>query len=140
MTPPDTDGLIAGFNGFFDQLEQGEVDFGEVEETIHPECEFRSAIGSEVDGRTYRGPEQIRGWFEELLEAFALRYEDRKYEVLEEGDILFLTTNKLRGRGSGAEVVRKIGIVFELEDGLIRKVTSYDTAAEARTAAGALHA
>jgi ketosteroid isomerase-like protein len=136
----DSSAVIDGCNRYFDQLEQGRVDFGEIEELIHPQCEFRSAIGSEVEGRTYRGRDQIQGWFEDLLEAFELRYGDRQYEVLDEGNILLLATNTLRGRASGAEVVRDIGIVYEVDDGMIRKAISYDSPSEARAAAEALRA
>jgi hypothetical protein len=45
---------------------------------------------------------------------------------------------KARGRGSGIELDQDVGVVWELEDGLVRRARSYTSQAEALAAAEAL--
>jgi hypothetical protein len=127
---------------FLDALERSDAAAGIalVERWSHPEIEFTSMIGSELQGRTYRGLDELQAWFTELLETFEVRYEDREFRTPSDGVLLCLCTNKVRGRGSGAEIERHIGMVWELEGDLVRRSRSYGSHAEAIAAAEALHA
>jgi ketosteroid isomerase-like protein len=140
VTVSTTDPIVGVLDQFFDGLERGEVDIAAIDSLTHPDAEFTSAIGSEVAGTTFRGREQIRGWFADLVATMEVRYRDRDFRPIGESAVLMLTTNTLRGKGSGAEVVRKIGVVYELEDGLVQRAVSYGSQADALAAAEALHA
>jgi ketosteroid isomerase-like protein len=129
---------IALLDEFFDGLERGEVDDAAIDSLTHPDCEFTSAIGSEVAGRTFHGRDEIRGWFADLVQTMEVRYRNREFRSIGEKAILMLTTNILRGKGSGAEVVREIGVIYQLEDGLVRRAVSYGSQADALAAAKAL--
>ena len=126
----------------FEALERRDLDeaMAVLEEIAHADCEHTSVIGTGVEGRTYRGYDGVRGWFADLLESFDVRYVDRDFRVLGEDRVLLLCTNKLRGRGSGAEVSREIGVVWWIEDGLIRRGRSYGSHAEALAAVEAARA
>jgi hypothetical protein len=139
VTDSSVDLVIEAIDRILDEFERGDLEAARqpIEECTHPACELTSAIGSEVEGATFVGPEEMRGWFASLVETFELRYEDRRFRPIDESTILLLTTNRLRGRGSGAEVVREIGMVFELEGPLIRKAVSYGSQEEAVDAAEA---
>jgi ketosteroid isomerase-like protein len=123
--------FVEKLDAFFDALEQGRVDAAIIGEFAHPDIEFRSAIGSQLDGRTYSGPEGIADWFREVSSMSDLRYESRTYKPIGEEIVLFLGTSKLKGKGSGAEVESEVGVVYEFEDGLVTRVTSFMSQAEA---------
>ncbi len=127
---------------FFDSLEQGDLVAADaiVDELVAPDCEFTSQIGTAFDGQTYRGPQGIRSWFRDLSATMALRYEDRRFEIRGENAIVLLTRFVGEGRGSGAEISRDIGIVWQVEDGSVSRVVSYETQADAIAAAEALAA
>jgi ketosteroid isomerase-like protein len=140
VTVAAPDRVMALLDEFFDGLERGEVDAAAIDSLTHPDCEFTSAIGSEVAGRTFRGKDEIRGWFADLVQTMEVRYGSRDFRPIGENAVLMLTTNTLRGKGSGAEVIRDIGVIYELEDGLVRRAVSYGSQAEALAAAEALGA
>jgi ketosteroid isomerase-like protein len=125
--------IASAMSDFYDALARRDLDaaMAAIEGFLHVDCELVSVIGSEIEGRTYRGAAEVRGWFANLLDSFDVRYEDRDYRVISEGLLLLLCTNKLRGRASGVDVSRDIGVVWWIEDGLVRSCRSYGSHAEA---------
>lgn len=127
----------------FDALERVDLEdaMAVVEETCHPDCELISGIGSEIDGRTYRGHDEVRAWIVDLLDfAAELTYADREARTIGDDALLFLARVEIKGRGSGAEVSQAMGTLFEYEDGLCRRAVTYRSQAEALAAAEAIHA
>jgi ketosteroid isomerase-like protein len=125
---------------FFDALERGDVDAGMAltEGIIHPEIEFDSAIGTQVEGQVFRGRDAVADWFRELVASFDIRIEDRRFEAVGERVVLARYRFKGRGRGSGVELDEAVGVVWELEDGLVRRSRSFFSQDEALAAAEAL--
>jgi ketosteroid isomerase-like protein len=138
MTLVETEALVGRVGRFLDELERGDVDAAieVVESLIHPEMEFTSLIGSEVEGRTYVGVAGLREWFGDFCETFEIRYDNRLISVPREGVVLGLYTNTLRGKESRIEMSNDIGTVWELEDGQIVRAVTYPSQDEARSAAG----
>jgi ketosteroid isomerase-like protein len=110
-----------------------------VAEIAHPECEWTPLIGEAVEG-TYRGPDGLVSFFEDLLGSFEVRYEDRDLRAIGASGVLSLYQLRLTGRESGLEVDQEMGALFEFEDGLLRRGQAYPTHAEALRAAKALAA
>jgi ketosteroid isomerase-like protein len=129
-------------NGFLDGIERGDVEaaVGAAEPLVHPEMQFTSMIGSEVEGRTFIGLDGLREWFGDYTETFEVLYEDRRITVLGNRAVLGLYTCRMKGRGSELEVSRPIGTVWELEDGLIIRAVTYPDQDDAVKAAEALGA
>jgi ketosteroid isomerase-like protein len=123
--------FVEKLDSFLDSLEQGRVDVEIIGDFAHPDLEFRSGIGSQLDGRIYRGREGIADWFTEMSSMSELRYENRVYKPIGEEIVLFLGKSRLKGKGSGAEVASDVGVVYEFDDGLVRRVTSFMSHAEA---------
>jgi ketosteroid isomerase-like protein len=109
------------------------------QESTHPRCEWTPLL-SGVDGRTYHGPDGLVEFFEEWLESFVPRYEDRQFEELGPGVILAQCRMHLEGRESGVSMDREIAVLMEWEDGLLRRGRAFDTRAAALEAAEELRA
>ncbi len=141
-TATDIEQTIPNIERFLDAIERGDVEtaIAAVEPLLHPEIEFTSAIGSEVDGRSYVGKAGLREWFQEFRDTFDIGYEDRRFRVFGERVLLGLFTMKLRGKGSGAEVIREIGTIWENENGLVVRASTYASQSEALAAAEAIDA
>jgi ketosteroid isomerase-like protein len=127
---------------FFDALERGDVDAGMAlaDGLTHPEVEFNSVIGTEVEGRTFHGKDGLAAWFRDLVASFDARFEDREFEAVGETAVVARYRFKGRGRASGIVIDQEIGVVWELEGGLVRRSRSFFSQAEAVAAAKALHA
>jgi hypothetical protein len=121
------DEVIASLNAFFDCLEADDLDraFETLDPVVHSDATFTSAIGSEVEGRTFVGKDGARAWFADLLETMSVTYGDRRFRTLDDRVILLLARNTLIGRASGVEVIHDIGVIWELDHGLIRSGRSY---------------
>jgi hypothetical protein len=135
--------LIPMTDGGFDALERGDLDefIRLVRDHVHPDCEFRSGIGSTVGGGVYKGVAGVRTWFGDLLETTSERHwRDRRYEMLGDNVLLFLAHFEVTGAASHAQVSSENGAVFEYEDGLCVRMASFMSHAEAREAAEAVHA
>jgi hypothetical protein len=130
MSPDEVIGVL---NDFFDCLEADDLDraFETLGPVVHSDSTFTSAIGSEVEGRTFVGKDGARAWFADLLETMSVTYGDRRFRTLDDRVILLLARNTLVGRASGVEVIHDIGVIWELEDGLIRSGRSYGSQEQA---------
>jgi ketosteroid isomerase-like protein len=122
-------------NRAFDALERGDLDeFTElIRDQIHPDCEFRSGIGSVVGGGTYKGFEGVRGWFADVLATTSQRrWRNRQWEVVGDEVAVFLADLSFTGAASGATVSSETGAVSEWENGLCVRMTSFMSHDEAR--------
>lgn len=104
----------------------------------HPECEFFSSTGSQMDAAPYRGHDGIRRYRQEAAEIWVtLRFEtERILEGKDDAVVVALGHLRGEGRGSGISVDQQIGLVCELRDGQIRYCRSYRDVADALEAAG----
>ena len=126
--------------GAFDALERGDLDeFTElVRDQIHPDCEFRSGIGSVVGGGIYKGLEGVREWFADVLATTSeRRWRNRQWEVFGDDVLVFLADLSFTGAASGATVSSETGAVSEWDDGLCVRMTSFMSHDDAREFAGA---
>ncbi len=91
-----------------------------------------------MDGRTvWVGREEfvqfIRTWTEEF-EGWSIQVE----QLIDAGDdrVVALTRQSGTGKGSGVPVELDLGLIYELKDGRVIRITNYLTHAEALEAAG----
>jgi ketosteroid isomerase-like protein len=127
---------------FFDALERGDVDAGMALTTdlTHPEIEFTSAIGTVIEGHVYRGRDELEAWFRDLVATFVVGFEDREFRAVGDRAVVACYRFRGHGRGSGIDLDQEIGVVWELEDGLIRRSRSFTSHVEALAAAEELRA
>jgi ketosteroid isomerase-like protein len=103
-------------------------------EVAHPEIEIHPVVGWLDMQPSFHGHAGVREYFAGLEQAFGhLRYELLSLE--EHGDALVAEVRvHAHGRGSGAPLSLPIFQVLWIEDGLLRRVRTYD-AREAALAA-----
>jgi ketosteroid isomerase-like protein len=106
-------------------------------EAVHPDCEWTPLLAG-VDGRTYHGPDGMVEFFEEWLESFSPRYENREYEQLSDDVVLASCRMWIESRETGVEMEREIAVLTQFEDGLLRSGKAYDSRGEAIEAAKGL--
>jgi ketosteroid isomerase-like protein len=135
----DAGALVDSVERFLDAIERGDVEAAieVVTLLVHPQMQFTSVIGSEIEGRTYIGLDGLREWFQDYTDTFEARYEDRRIRALSEEVFVGLFTNKLRGKGSDVEIAREIGTVWELRDGQVVRAVTYASPEQALQAAEA---
>src|SRR4029079_1764049 len=77
----------------------------------HPDIEFRSMLG--IDGRSYRGHDGIREYFDDIDSAFS-EWSIEVEQVVEgdDGRVAIVMTMHARGQGSGAELAGRTGHVW----------------------------
>jgi ketosteroid isomerase-like protein len=107
-----------------------------IEGRVHPEAELTPLISLGVEG-VYEGPEGVRRFFDDLLDAFEVRYSERELRPVGDGVVLVLCRMALRGRESGLEIDRRVGTVYEFEGEQVRGARVYEDQAEAIAAAEA---
>ena len=126
--------LFARFMSIWDALELGELDeFADLAgEWTHPDCAFRSGIGTAVGGGAYVGLEGIRGWFADVVDTTSeRRWRNRSLEIVGHS-LLYLADFDFTGVASGARVTSEVAAIFEFEDGLCVKITSFTSHEEGR--------
>jgi uncharacterized protein len=114
----------------------GRRDFDAVITDLAERAEWRPALAGAVEGRVYRGRNDIRRYFDELFASFAdVSTQDVEYRDV--GDrVLALYKLTVRGRDSDVVVDSPAAIVYELSNGEIVSATSYLSWDEALSAAG----
>jgi ketosteroid isomerase-like protein len=105
-----------------------------IEGRVHADAELVPLISLGVEG-VYEGPEGVRRFFDDLLDAFEVRYTERELRSVTDGVVLVLCRMGLRGRESGAEIVQDVGTVYEFEDSQFLRARVYDDQAVANEAA-----
>jgi ketosteroid isomerase-like protein len=97
------------------------------------EIRARGVAGEPV---RYTGAAGIRENFRDMAEIWQ-SIDSAPEDIRERGDrVIAIVNRRLRGRGSGIDVEDKIGIVFEVRDGLAVRVSSYRNVEEALAEAG----
>jgi ketosteroid isomerase-like protein len=112
-----------------------------IEETFDDDVEFIPLQTGEVGGRVYRGRDGMLAFFGEINETLEnVRYEPPQCHQV--GDDLVVTFTRLAGtdRGTSMPVRQDLSLVYEFEGGLVRRMTAYETPAEALEAAQRGHA
>jgi hypothetical protein len=100
----------------------------------HEDCEWVPLIAAVEGEASYRGRDGLLAFYEDLWNAFEVRYGEP--DLRQAGTALvYLTTMELRGRESGLEVMTEMGVVREVENGLIRRGRAFDSHAAALAAA-----
>jgi len=99
---------------------------------FHPEVEFSPFLAREVDSRIYRGLEEVLGFFDELDATLDdVRYENREYRPVSDDVVVMLTRLTGTARGSTVPIAQELGLVYEFEDGLARRITAFGSHEEA---------
>jgi ketosteroid isomerase-like protein len=89
------------------------------------------------DQGDYRGHEGLTRWLEEWGAAWAAWSID-PVEFIDAGDsVVIFIRMRAQGRGSGIEVDRPDALVYEIRDGIIRRIDYYNDRSEALKAVGA---
>jgi hypothetical protein len=117
-------------------IERKDREAGErqVAEFWHEDCEWVPLLAGVEGEGTYRGHDGVLRFFEDFMGTFDVRY--RGYEFRQIGDaVVWLTAMELRGRGSGIQVERELGVVYEFDGDLIRQGRAYDSHPAALAAA-----
>jgi ketosteroid isomerase-like protein len=106
-----------------------------IDEVVAPEIEWR-AVGRLPDTRGgVRGPEALKGYFEQLFATFDFHSEAE--EFIDAGDaVVVVTRQTARGKASGAEVTDPLVTVWGVRQGKVTYFDAYRTKAEALEAAG----
>ena len=114
-------------------------DFDEAMQYIHPDVEWRPALGpGGFEGRVIRGSEEYGTWLrDELFEVWAdFRGEHLEFFELAGDRVLLLGELVARGRASGVETRTPFGQIGEWRDGLVFRQTAYPSHSAALAAAG----
>lgn len=101
----------------------------------HPACEWLP-FRAQLSGAPYRGHEGVRSFVRDMDEDWS-SFRIDPVELTEHGELVIVSGRVTgTGRGSGVDVDFVGGFVFELRDGLIHGLRSYDDPESARSAAG----
>ena len=104
-------------------------------ELLDPDVEWVPILAV-LEGRVYRGHEEIREWIKDLAadwEFFEVYYE----ELRDLGDRVLVSGHwRARGRASGVEVENPGTYLYEIEGGKVVSMRTFTDRAEALEAAG----
>ena len=98
----------------------------------HPEIEFRSLI-AEAEGRTFRGHDGVRDWWDSVIRSLGVRPGPGKIEGFRDRGI---TRLGLVGNIGGVEVPQTMWIAWRVRDGLLVWWITFRTEDEALEAVG----
>jgi ketosteroid isomerase-like protein len=129
---------VEALKGYFELYDREGFDaaVGRAEGLFDPEVEFSPYLARELEGRTYRGLEEVNEFFSELQQALGrVRYENRTFKEVGEDAVLLLARLAGSGRGSAVPVEQEVAILFEFREGLILRITAYGSHAEGINAA-----
>jgi ketosteroid isomerase-like protein len=98
----------------------------------HPEIEFRSLV-AEAEGRTYKGHDGVREWWDSVIRSLGIRPGPEKIEAFRDRGI---TRMGLAGNIAGVEVPQRMWMAWRVRDGLLVWWATFRTEAEALEAVG----
>ena len=104
------------------------------------DCEWDPLITAVEGGQDYRGRDGLADFFDDFLGSFEVRYVDPQFRAVGDHVVLLLADMRMRGRESGIDVARELGVVFEFEDGFVRRARAFESHREAAAEAEALGA
>ena len=111
-----------------------------IDQIFDPEVEFSPWLAREVEQRTYHGREGVRTFFGELGEMLdEVQYGPPEYRPVSDDVIVVLTRLEGAGRGSAVPVGQDLGLVYEFQAGLVRRLTAFGSHEQALRAAEEHH-
>ena len=103
---------------------------------LAPDIELHGTVGGLTEGSVWRGPEQVRDFFEQDSEAWHERRLDTE-QFIDAGDCVAVLLHEFRrGKGSGVEMETDTAMVYEVRDGRVVRIQGYMDRDEALEAAG----
>jgi uncharacterized protein len=103
---------------------------------MHPEIEWRTYLVPGPGGGTYRGHEGVVQLWTDVRNVFDdFRNEAEEFFASEDKVVVFVRFTG-RGRESGVDVEARVAHLFDFEDGLVRRVRTFEDRRQALTAAG----
>ena len=126
-------GNEAAARGFAEAITAGDREAGLA--VCHPEIDFHSMLG--ISGRSYRGHDGIREYFDDIESAWAEWSVDvERVSEAADGRVAIVMTMRARGKGSGAALAERTAHVWMLRDGRLLHNELYREPAEALRALG----
>ena len=120
------------------QKEGYEAGIAMIEEVFAPDVTYSTLTAREVEGRTVHGREQLVSVFEELDEMFGgVTYEVEGLDQVGTDVIVVLYELRGEGSGSGVPITMPLSVVYEFEDGRVKRGTVYENVKEGMDAARA---
>jgi ketosteroid isomerase-like protein len=102
---------------------------------VHPDFEWKTADQVPLAG-TYRGPEEVRQFFEDQRKAFEeVLFEPEQFYERDDRIVVFVL-GRLRPRGSSATVEIRIAHLWTMRDGKAARCQAFPVREEALEAAG----
>ena len=129
MPQADIEMLRAGYEAF------SRGDWDSVLRYAHPEIELKTADRIVSPG-TYRGPDELRRFFEDLFEPFEEVVVEPERFIEHRDLIVVLVVVRSRPRGSSAVVENRIGHVWTMRDGEAIRFEIFPEREKALEAAG----
>ena len=112
-----------------------------IDETFDPDVEFNPLSAGGAGGRTYRGRDGAAAFFGELHEEWEeVRYESREFYSMGEDLVIVFTDLAGIDPVTSLPLRQELSLVYEFVEGLARRVSAYDSPAEALEAAERGHA
>jgi ketosteroid isomerase-like protein len=103
---------------------------------LAPDIELYGTVGGLTEGSVWRGPKQVRDFFEQDSEAWHERRLDAE-QFIDAGDCVVVLLHEFRrGKGSGVETETDTAMVYEVCDGRVVRIQGYMDRDEALEAAG----
>jgi ketosteroid isomerase-like protein len=103
---------------------------------LAPDAELHGTVGGLTEGSVWRGPEQIRDFFEQDAEA----WDERRLEAeqfIDAGDSVVVLLHEFRrGKGSGVETETDTAMVYEVRDRRVVGIQGYMDRGQALEATG----
>jgi ketosteroid isomerase-like protein len=119
--------------GFANAITAGDREAGLA--VCHPEIEFRSMLG--ISGRSYRGHDGIREYFDDIESAWAEWSVDvERVAEAADGRVAIVMTMRARGKGSGAALAERTAHAWTLRDGRLLRNELFREPEEALRALG----
>src|SRR5215216_4533244 len=103
---------------------------------LGPDIELHGTAGGLTEGSVWRGPEQIRDFFEQDAEAWDERRLEAEQFIDADDCVVVLLHEFRRGKGSGVETETDTAMVYEVRDGRVVRIQGYMDRGEALGAAG----
>jgi ketosteroid isomerase-like protein len=129
---------VASLQAWFDSYRRRGLEWSDelADQLLDPEIEFSPFLAREIEGRSYRGRDEVQKFFGELRDMLGdVRYDQPTYHP-KGADVVVICTRLVgAGRGSAVPVGQDLGMVAEFHDGQVRRLTVYGSHEEALTAA-----
>src|SRR5215207_4559620 len=92
---------------------------------LGPDIELHGTAGGLTEGSVWRGPEQIRDFFEQDAEAWDERRLEAEQFIDADDCVVVLLHEFRRGKGSGVETETDTAMVYEVRDGRVVRIQGY---------------